>query len=45
MGHTKILIIDYCDPDTQEAEKDFWIFHLDTLYTEVQIKTTDLNTE
>ena len=27
---TKVRVIDYCDPNDQEAREDFWIFHLDT---------------
>ena len=28
----KVEIIDRCDPNNQEARKDFRIFHLDTLH-------------
>ena len=28
----KVQIIDCCDPNDQEARKDFWIFYLDTLH-------------
>ena len=28
----KVQIIYHCDPNDQEARKDFWIFHLDTLH-------------
>ena len=30
----KVQIIGHCDPNDQEARKDFWIFHLDTLHSQ-----------
>ena len=30
----KVQIIGHCDPNDQEARKDFWIFHLDILYSQ-----------
>ena len=28
-----VQIIDHCEPKDQEARKDFWVFHLDTLHS------------
>ena len=29
----KVQIIDYCDPSNLEPRGDFWIYHLDTIYS------------
>ena len=28
-----IQVIHYCDPNDQEREEDFWVYHLDKLHT------------
>ena len=28
-----VQVIHYCDPNDQEREEDFWVYHLDKLHT------------